>query len=215
MIGHEIGRLCYADACRHDRFTESNDDDQPMSLGEMAHRAQSPFVPCQQSPEVIARQRRDPQQRLDISVRLGGDQEQRRADDDRRNPADNLSPHLVVVATDDPEHHKVDEANGEVTECEHHRTRKPGLHIVECLRQRERRDERRAHRSEQGHLDEALVGARKIAEPRVADPTPPQDRQHENRTNHVHRTAVVGEEVGDTREGKDEDQIEEQFELGY
>ena len=103
------------------------------------------------------------------------------------------------------------QADREVGEREHDRAVEPTLEVVERLRHREREHEHRGHRAEHRDPTEPSSARTTLPEPGVADPAPPQQRQHEQAAHEPAHREVVGHQGRDLREREHEDEVEEEL----
>jgi hypothetical protein len=62
--------------------------------------------------------------------------------------------------------------------------------------------------------DAALLGLERVREPRVPRPRPPERGEDEDSTTGTSPAQLRGDELGDLRHGKDDDEIEEQLQRG-
>ena len=93
MIGQEIGTLGHADADRHDRLAERDDDDQAVPLGEVARGRQPPAGrAAERGADVVDHQRQHPQCGLHPALELRRDQQHDRATRHAGREPDQLRP---------------------------------------------------------------------------------------------------------------------------
>ena len=84
--------------------------------------------------------------------------------------------------------------------------------IAECLWDAQRGHEQRRHRGEQDEADAALLGVDHAGQPRVPDPRPPQQAQHDETLADATPCRIVRHQRRALRDGEDEDEVEEQLE---
>ena len=139
------------------------------------------------------------------SGKRGGDQDAAR--DRGRDPeaARRLAKVRVVVARD-PEQGDVGGPDDRVGDREDERR------VVEGAGHADRRDQEPRHRGEDDEAHRALLGVDDAGEPRVADPRPPQDREHEEALRDALPGRLVSHQLRALRDREDEDEVEEELE---
>jgi hypothetical protein len=204
--------LGHPDPDRHDRLAERHDDDESVPLAEVAGRAEPPVRATHQRSQVVTDQRGQPQQRLGRAGGAGGDQQQHRAGEHRRQEPHDLTAELRVLPAGQPEQRDVHGAHEEVATREDQRPVQTAGGIVESLRNGDREDEDTAHRDQQPHPDDALVGPDDVSQPGVSDPAPPHDRDDQGAADNMTHGRVVGHPAGHLGQGEHEHEVEEQLE---
>ena len=207
----------HALADRHDRLPQRDDDDQAVSLGEMRRGVQPPAGGArEQRAAEIHHDDRHPREGLRAAFELRRDQQQRRAPEHRGREPDQLSLQagVEVRAGGEPEDREMQQPHGQVREREHHRTAQATVRVVdEGLRHTEGHHEHGGHAREHRDAAQPFVGPHHVAEPGVAHPAPPQERQHQQPAEHAAGCQVVRHQRRHLGDREHEHQIEEQLDL--
>ena len=195
------------DADRDDRLAERDQDDQAVSLGEVLRRDPPASSDADHDgPEVVDRQRDDPDGDARIAVEEARDDEERGADQGRgREPKDRAAA-FGIVASHDPGENEVEHADEEVRDREQQRV------VPEGAGNREGDEEHRPGRGEHDESDTTFVDIGRARQPGVGLPRPPDRGEDEHPAENAGPRRVVGEQLCDLRHREDEREVEEQLE---
>ena len=195
-----------------DRLAERDDDDQAVPLGEVRRRVQPPSLgPTQVDPDVVHRHGHGPDHQLGRGVEEGTRDEQHCEDRDGHCRPDELQQQAAVVTCGHGVDHQVDDAHEDHGDGERQRAVPAAGDVMERLDDRESGDEQRHHREHHTGPDDALVGLRLVAQPRVGAPGEPQQAQHHDAARDAEPRRVRREQRRHLGEGVDEHEVEEQL----
>ena len=199
-----------ADADRHDRLAERDDDDQAVALGEVTGLELPAPRPEQRRATHVDGERGDPEGPLDDAVGGRGEQQQAHGDGGAHGEApDGLAQPalaLVLATARDEEEDYLRYAHDGVGSREHEGG------VAECLGHAQRHHEQARHGAEDRVANGALLGVDDAREPGVADPRPPQHGEHEDAACEALPGRGLRHERRALRQGEHEDEVEEELE---
>ena len=132
-------------------------------------------------------------------IRAGAEERRRRDPEDGRRQ-------IAVASAGERVERDVHHAHDQIGDAEDDAV------TAEGLRYRQRGDEHRHDRNQHRAAHHALVGIHGVRQPGIADPRPPQRREHEQPVAEAAPGRVVGHQRRDLREREHEHEIEEQLE---
>ena len=163
-------------------------------------------TPMTIGPEVVDRERDDPDDDSRVPVEEARDDEERRADQGRgREPKDRAAA-FGIVASHDPGENEVKRADEEVRDGEQQRV------VSERPGNRERDEEHRPGRCEHDESHTAFVDIGRARQPGVGLPRPPDRGEDEHPAENARPRRLVCEQPRYLRDREHERQVEEQLE---
>ena len=194
-LGVELRR---ADADRHDRLPQSDDDEEPVPLGEVAGGDPPAAHVGEHYASDVDRDRHAPQQPPSCAGA-----HQARGEQDQRQAVDRLlHPDIGRAAREQDD---VQRPDHEIRAGE--KDGVPG----ECTGDGQGRDQQRRHRGEHGEPVDVLVRVDGVRQPGVRGPRPPQDDEHEETVAEPSPRRIVRHEARDLGDREDEHEVEEEL----
>ena len=191
---------------RDDRLTKGEDDHEVVTFGEV-RRHQPPLGDAEGGRSApIESDGDEPQRRLHPT----GDERcpDQQPDHDRggAGEGEDCAPKAGLMAADD-------QVEGDVTQA-HHAVGdgEAECAVTEGIRDREGDDDQTGHRAQHHDPNRALLRLDEARQPRIADPCPPEHRQHQHRSADPHPIRLGRHQRGALGEAEHEDEVEEELE---
>jgi hypothetical protein len=178
-----------------------------MPLGEVSRHEPPPLGPEEVRRSHVERERDQPHRRLlCIALQEGTGHQDAHAHGRAGREREDGVPQLGNAAARDHEQPDLPVADDRVGD------RELECQAAERARHRQRDEQHAGHRAEDHDPDRVLLGIDDARDPRVTDPRPPKEREHEEALEQAAPVRVVRHELRALRQRQDEDEVEEELE---